>query len=65
MVVVPAGLSVQGFASPGWGVVLPTAPLLGGRGSPAALSCCGFGFSSALWGDVLLWWWQSLSRDTV
>lgn len=63
MVVVTAGLSVQ--ASPGCGAVLPAALLLGGCGGPAALSCCGFGFSSALWGDVLLWQWQSLSRDTM
>lgn len=62
-VVATAGLSVQGLASPGCGVVLPAVSLPGDRGGPAGISCCGFGFSSALWGDVLLQRWQPLSRE--
>lgn len=47
-----------GLGCPGRWVVLPSAPPRGGRGGPAGISWSGFGFSSALWGDVLLqrWW---------
>lgn len=62
-VVATAGLSVQGLASPGPWVVLPSAPPPADPGGPAGLSCCGFGFSSAFWGGVLLQRWQPLCRE--